>query len=456
MVTQIGKELAVSINSRTALQVLIVDDEEELRELYGLILAQEFDIKITEASSGSEAVERLNSGVKFDVIISDYNMPKGNGEMVFLKAQELKTPFLLITSDRIEDHPNFLGKELFIYIQKPFSEQNLNSGVGKLLAERRKYIQIPLGSLLRIGKLSCPIYFELSSNKLIKVFNVGDHFNQSAYDNWSGKQVTGLLVSKDDFQSLVGDFKSQLLNEVFFKTIEGNTGEAIKVSEQIFEVLTNAIKMLGISQDIVELANKNIELVTQIISVNTSFKDLLSLHSLKDVAGILARSHLTGIICNWVAHEIQFSYPRTGEILTLAAFFHDIGLDDQTIKNEHQFIEAIRLGSRMNKEQVEKVKVHIDVAVNLLTNYRGCPQDVIRVVSEHHELPDGSGYPKNLKADQIGELSAIFIVVHEFVEFFFDPRKKTVLKGAWAEVYSRFNYPRFSVIHSLIDKNLKN
>ena len=446
----------MSAAARSGLEVLIVDDEEELRELYGLILTQEFDINITEAGNGLEGAQILESNPNFDLVVSDFNMPKGNGEVVFKKAQEIGLPFILVTSDRIEDHPIFIDKELTIYIQKPFSESDLITAARKLFEDRRKYISIPTASLLKIGNLSVPIYFQLPSKKLLKVFNAGDVFNQEAMDHWNGKSVQSLLVMKEDFQNLVGDFKTQLLTEVFFKNIETDTSGAIQMSAQVLEVLTSATKMLGINQEVIDLTQKNVQLVTQIVMSQPNLKKILDTHDPKDNAGLYVRSHLTAIIANWAASELGMkAYPRSGELLTMAAFFHDIGLDDETIRNEPHFIEAIRVGSKMNREQVEKVKKHIDVALIALSLYKGCPNEVIRMVQEHHELPDGSGFPKGLKQDAISDLSAIFIVIHEFVEMYFDTRRKTDLKGGWAELAKTFDYPKFKMAYQLIETNLK-
>lgn len=429
--------------AKSKVSVLIVDDEEELRELYGLILAQELDLNITEAGNGVEAADILQKNPNFDLVVSDYNMPKGNGEIVFAKAQELGIPFVLVTSDRREDHPIFIDKPLTVYIQKPFSEADLYGAVERLFEEKRKFISLPLGSLLKIGTLSVPIYFELPSKKLLKVFNAGDVFNEEAFNNWTSKNVTSLLVLKEDFQSLVGDFKSQVLNEVFFKSPDFDAAQAMTISSEILEVLTSASKILEISNDFIELTQKNIELVTRIIASQSDLNRLLENHSSADQAGVHARSHLTSLIATWAASQLGMNYPRSGELLTMAAFFHDIGLDDEIIRNESHFIEAVKVGSRMNKDHVERVKRHIDIAVTFLKRFKGCPQDVIRVVAEHHERPDGSGFPKGLNGDQIGELSTVFILSHEFVEIFFDSNRKTKLHAAWAELKSEFSHPKF-------------
>ncbi len=41
--------------------------------------------------------------------------------------------------------------------------------------------------------------------------------------------------------------------------------------------------------------------------------------------------------------------------------------------------------------------------------------DVDVIILQHHELPDGTGFPRGLHAKQISPLACLFIVAHEVV-----------------------------------------
>lgn len=79
--------------------------------------------------------------------------------------------------------------------------------------------------------------------------------------------------------------------------------------------------------------------------------------------------------------------------LRLAALVHDIGKtglpDDILYKN----------GS-LTEEQSVLMRNHVDIAVGMLRPISGA-EDIARIVSMHHECPDGSGYPKGLAGDAI-------------------------------------------------------
>ncbi len=65
--------------------ILIVDDEEIIREFLYEVLNEDFEISI--ACDGQEAIEKLKKR-KFDLIITDLKMPRVSGEEVVKYARQ--------------------------------------------------------------------------------------------------------------------------------------------------------------------------------------------------------------------------------------------------------------------------------------------------------------------------------------------------------------------------------
>ena len=101
-------------------RVLLVDDDESLRQLLVHKLKQDFGFVIDEASSGSDAIKLIKQGAKYSLIISDYNMPDGNGADLqdFLVENNIQSYFFFYTSEAQvkvnQSHQKFVG-----VIQKP-------------------------------------------------------------------------------------------------------------------------------------------------------------------------------------------------------------------------------------------------------------------------------------------------------------------------------------------------
>ena len=100
------------------MKVLVVDDEQVMRDIVIEKLNQLGIQKVVEASSVPEAkkiLESLSADEKFDLIVSDYTMPGDHGGdlLRYLYANKINLPFILFTSSIHLDLPptdrNFLG-----------------------------------------------------------------------------------------------------------------------------------------------------------------------------------------------------------------------------------------------------------------------------------------------------------------------------------------------------------
>jgi DNA-binding NtrC family response regulator len=120
-------------------KLLIIDDEEELREVL-VALLEEADLDIALASNGLEGIERLRHE-QFDAILSDEKMPKKSGLEVLKWMHEngVKTPFIMHTGYGQRDmmaEAQKLGA--FAFIDKPWDERKLINTIKDALQTGRQ------------------------------------------------------------------------------------------------------------------------------------------------------------------------------------------------------------------------------------------------------------------------------------------------------------------------------
>lgn len=82
-------------------QVLVVDDNPEIRDIIHVLLEGE-GIRVTEAADGSSALHFLENG-SFDLIILDIMMPGLNGYETCQKIRQLTNVPILFLSARTSD-----------------------------------------------------------------------------------------------------------------------------------------------------------------------------------------------------------------------------------------------------------------------------------------------------------------------------------------------------------------
>jgi DNA-binding NtrC family response regulator len=120
-------------------KILIVDDEDSIREILKHLIAPHFKIEILEAISGNSAIEILNSPQDIELVICDYRMPDGNGGTVyeFIKEKELLIPFLMMSTDPPEIYSVFTGfyeeNSKNGFLKKPFRKDTLINFLEKIL-----------------------------------------------------------------------------------------------------------------------------------------------------------------------------------------------------------------------------------------------------------------------------------------------------------------------------------
>jgi two-component system, chemotaxis family, chemotaxis protein CheY len=120
-----------------AYRVLLVEDSSTMRSFVAATLETDGDWDVTQAESGFAALQLLPKG-RFDLVITDVNMPDINGlELIkFVRSNPSyeKTPLIIISTegrDRDRDRGMSLGANA--YLVKPFTPEALLETVRRWL-----------------------------------------------------------------------------------------------------------------------------------------------------------------------------------------------------------------------------------------------------------------------------------------------------------------------------------
>ena len=108
---------------------LVVEDSPTMRQLISFALKRVHGSKIVEASDGIDALKKL-AGQKFDLILTDINMPIMDGlKLVSLirgDAQHKDIPIIIITTEGAEeDRKKGLALGANAYLPKPIQTAEL-------------------------------------------------------------------------------------------------------------------------------------------------------------------------------------------------------------------------------------------------------------------------------------------------------------------------------------------
>ena len=117
-------------------KLLIVEDEENLRDLYAEDL-EESGYEVTKASNGKEAINLVRNG-SFDLIIMDIRMPEMDGIETLGKVitMERKLPVIIYTAYS-NYKSNFMTWTADAYLTKSSNLDELKNKIKELLATKK-------------------------------------------------------------------------------------------------------------------------------------------------------------------------------------------------------------------------------------------------------------------------------------------------------------------------------
>ena len=113
--------------------ILVVDDEDNIREILGLYLIKE-GFQVEEAANGVEAIRKVDQA-KPNVILLDIMMPVLDGIEVCRQVRKFSRVPIIMLSARAEDEDRIMGLELGAddYIAKPFNPREVVARVNAVL-----------------------------------------------------------------------------------------------------------------------------------------------------------------------------------------------------------------------------------------------------------------------------------------------------------------------------------
>ena len=103
-------------------KILLVDDDDDLREALSeqMVMTEDFDV--FEAANGAEAMERAKEAI-YDLVILDVGLPDTDGRELcrLMRKQGVKSPVVMLTGHD-SDADTILGLDAGAndYITKPF------------------------------------------------------------------------------------------------------------------------------------------------------------------------------------------------------------------------------------------------------------------------------------------------------------------------------------------------
>ncbi|MFN7453262.1 MAG: response regulator [Pseudobdellovibrionaceae bacterium] len=444
------------MNLTKQLKILVIDDLEDIQELVIFMVQSKFKATIETCSSGNQAIERLKKEPSFDLIISDYQMPDGNGLEVlkFLRSQNRATPFLFLSGNDLKLEAQLELSLDWKQVPKPFSEEILLSAVNQALSAAitemdSKYIPVRLKLLEKMGKLQAPLFVKINEQKMVQLTSDESDFTPQMAQKYRDKRVESFFIRGIHIEQFIHEFQKKVSSEEAWKSVD--VDDLPEVFSMNVELMRDISSKLGWSEPTLKLAEESLLRALAIIARQPSLDRFIQRFQKIERLGYADHCVLTALTAVGILRNLDSQNEDSIKKLVFASIFHDATLNDDQYDNKKKFLKSILKGDKDSSKDLRDVFAHTLKSAELCRQWVFCPSGVEEVIIDHHENGSSTGFPNQKTADQISELAKIFIIAEDFVQFFTEFNGKAPLKDYKRLRQDQFPHQSFQrIIHSLL------
>jgi response regulator RpfG family c-di-GMP phosphodiesterase len=425
--------------------ILIVDDEPDILSLLEIIIESEFDHPILKARNVKEAQSIYQEADNLLMMISDYSMEFGTGgDLYNFNLQHRNLPFVLMTAEFIDELPEFKDistqNPLNTYLEKPADEEHILDAIrrvrktaapelGEIDEENKGLKRLQLIYFKQFYKNPSDLYIQLTSGKTIQIAKKENSDQTEIINHYIEKGVDYVLLPEKDYRNFLNDLKEALSPE---NLSDGPKEKVIDFMGLTYSLSREHVKALGVSSMHVDLVNQSLSLVVKELAQNKDIFDMLSSFCNRQDY-LVDHSFLNIYFSSYILTKLGWANEQTMQQIAYAAFFHDLTLEDPELARieDPDTIEDYRVQ--------DLVIVHPEKSAELLDAIKGINFDARKIILDHHERPDGKGFPHGLTAQQLPPLSCTFLISHQIVDFLIDNQFRTTklatffqeMEGIW-------------------------
>jgi putative nucleotidyltransferase with HDIG domain len=185
------------------------------------------------------------------------------------------------------------------------------------------------------------------------------------------------------------------------------------------------------SDAVVKTLNSSKKLVAEVMKQPYVSKNLAQLQYF--ARGTVDHSVNVSVLSVYLAHHLGYTHQLILNHVGTGGLLHDIGKTGVKL-----------LDSDTPQEIEQKMQEHPALGVQILDKMLGVPAEVKMIVGQHHELFDGSGFPKKLRGSAIYDLARIVSLANVFDRLVADQtgplqeRQKAAVKNMEQAMHRKF------------------
>lgn len=356
------------------------------------------DSKVTTPEDFSSMINEL-AGKRAMIIAGSANAIRSTITSKILNDQSmsiLEKPFTLDSFNKAIKHAMEWGK-------KEEFEQSINEFT------RDDLHPMKIRNFYLFDQLPYDVYLELTSTKFGKIISKNKPYSHQIIHSYARKNIKQLYLKKDDYLKFLDQSIKNLLKAYDGKLSERKRYISLHLKTAFF--IHQYIKVLNVSDEINLLMEKYISSISATGKSYSSLNEILNDFPESNQLTFAFQTVYTSYLCHFMLQFLGWHADMSKGKLYLACMLQDIAL------NSEDLIKIRSLNDpnleMFSEEDQEQFKNH-PLQAALVSNYFSGFTEVDFIIAEHHEHPNGDGFPKGLNSSSLTTISCVMILATSF------------------------------------------
>jgi hypothetical protein len=447
------------------LPFLVVSSSPYMRGILKFVLETLLHTEVTELESEEKALsflknlESVPSMIVYDYTPNAYLLEDFVG---YLKDHS-KLVRIVVLVDKIREE----GKELLkdqhqmllmdeSHLPNNLVEESKHLFSGSPYLNEESHCRIDINFLSILDGINKNLFIKIGADKFIKIFHEDDNTNILDIQKYKSKGINYLYLNRETAMWVINQIQNQI--DIFLKAnnfrfvLRG----ASDTPEKRFEnKILRIDDEVHVDKDFKESIDKAVERIRSLVEKESKVDHYLKI--LKEKQGEYAlftqKMNLTSLISCLLAKNLDWISKTTMDKLVFASVLSDITLAVRPeLLNIPNLQEFEKIKHTLTEEDQKIFLSHPKDSANLIKRYfTNAPPDTGVLAFQHHEIPDGSGFPQGLRAEKISPLSALFIVATDF-SFYFLKDDEPTMDDFLLKCHSRYDFVNFRKVIKALER----
>jgi len=181
------------------------------------------------------------------------------------------------------------------------------------------------------------------------------------------------------------------------------------------EATMEIIRRTGLNETSQQLIRSNVMLIVKSMGTSPKLKNILRSIFIDRTKYRSSHSVVLAQLTCAIAGAVKWGSSTTFQKLTLASFLHDLEVEIDDLADVQTRAELEARANTLKLEEMKRYLLHPARASEMAQRMDEIPPDVDTIIVQHHERPDGTGFPRGLSASQFHPLSVVFVIGHDLL-----------------------------------------